>query len=496
MSLFSQGQSKSIKRNKEYSPWLILLSVALGLFMVVVDISILNIALPTIAGEMNASLSEVEWTLIIYTLALTGLVPFFGRISDVIGRKRLFIIGVTLFSASSLLAAFSQSILWLIGARLFQAFGGALITSNVLAIITDIFPAGKRGAAMGVQAILISGGASIGPILGGFLVTHFGWQSVFLVNVPIGLVAAAFAAFILPPLKSSRTMEPVDWVGGGLLVAGLGSLLLGVTKGPDWNWSMTSILLMAGGLFLLGLFILHELRTKYPLVDLSLFKIREFTAGQMAGTFATITMSCMMLLFPFYWQVLRGYSAESAGLLMLPIPLTLMVVAPFSGILSDKVGARGIATVGLGIVIIGLFLISQITTTMPVWQVLWRLIIFGMGLGMFLPPNNNSVMSAAPARRRGIASGLLGMFRYSGQSFGIAFAGSTFVSFAISGSGFALEGLPSLDTMSAAAGNPALQQVLSNAFINGMHATALLAIPFAFIGMFLSLMRGRATQRY
>jgi MFS family permease len=291
-------------------------------------------------------------------------------------------------------------------------------------------------------------------------------------------------------------MEPVDWVGGGLLVAGLGSLLLGVTKGPDWNWSMTSILLMAGGLFLLGLFILRELRTKYPLVDLSLFKIREFTAGQMAGTFATITMSCMMLLFPFYWQVLRGYSAESAGLLMLPIPLTLMVVAPFSGILSDKVGARGIATVGLGIVIIGLFLISQITTTMPVWQVLWRLIIFGMGLGMFLPPNNNSVMSAAPARRRGIASGLLGMFRYSGQSFGIAFAGSTFVSFAISGSGFALEGLPSLDTMSAAAGNPALQQVLSNAFINGMHATALLAIPFAFIGMFLSLMRGRATQRY
>ncbi len=496
MSRFLQRQNENGERTKETNPWLILLSVALGLFMVVVDISILNIALPTIAGEMNASLSEVEWTLIIYTLALTGLVPFFGRISDVIGRKRLFITGVMLFSASSLLAAFSQSILWLIGARLLQAFGGALITSNVLAIITDTFPAGKRGTAMGIQAILISGGASIGPILGGFLVTHFGWQAVFLINVPIGLVAAAFAASILPPLKSNHALEPVDWVGAGLLIAGLAALLLGVTKGPEWSWSLTSILLIAGGLFLLLLFILQEVRAQYPLIDLSLFKIREFAAGQMAGTFATITMSCMMLLFPFYWQVLRGYSAEMAGLLMLPVPLTLMAVAPLSGRFSDRAGARGIATVGLGVVMIGLFLISRITAIMPVGQVLWRLVIFGIGLGMFMPSNNNSVMSAAPARRRGIASGLLGMFRYSGQSFGVAFAGSVFISFAISGSGFALNGLPSPDTMSAAASDPALQQVLGNAFINGMHAAALLAIPFAFIGMSLSLMRGGTTQRY
>ncbi len=147
-------------------PWLVLLSVALGLFMVVIDISILNIALPTIAGAFHASLAEVEWTLIAYTLALTGLVPFFGRISDVLGRKRLFIIGIVIFASASLLASFSQVVLWLIGARLIQAVGGALITANTLAIITDTFPAGQRGTAMGLQSILISGGAAVGPTLG------------------------------------------------------------------------------------------------------------------------------------------------------------------------------------------------------------------------------------------------------------------------------------------------------------------------------------------
>jgi EmrB/QacA subfamily drug resistance transporter len=472
------------------NPWLILLSVAIGLFMVVLDISILNIALPAISSSLHATLSSVEWTLIIYTLALTALVPFFGRISDVMGRRRLFITGLMIFAGASLLAAFSQSILWLIGARLVQAFGGALITANVLAIITDVFPAGKRGTAMGVQAILISGGASMGPIIGGFLVTHFGWQSVFLVNVPIGIVAAIMGFFILPPLKSNHAMEPVDWLGSGLLLAGLTPLLLGVTKGPEWNWSLASIILIVVGLAGLALFILQELRSRYPLVDLSLFKIKEFAAGQAAGTFATIALSTMTLLFPFYWQVLRGYSAETTGIYMLPMPLTLMVAAPLSGRLSDKLGARGIASTGLVLIGIGLFLISQVTATMPVWHVLWRLILFGAGLGMFTAPNNNAVMSSAPPQRRGVASGLLGMFRYSGQSFGIAFAGTVFVTFATAGT-FALHTFPSLAQAATADATAAGTQNLATAFMNGMHATALLAIPFAAIGVFLSLLRGK-----
>jgi EmrB/QacA subfamily drug resistance transporter len=474
----------------ESNPWLVLFSVGLGLFMVVIDVSILNIALPTIAGDMHASLPEIEWTLIAYTLALTGLVPFFGRISDVLGRKKLFIIGVLIFGGASLLAAFAQFIGWLIAARLVQAFGGALITSNVLAIIVDTFPEGKRGTAMGIQAILVSGGAAIGPTLGGFLVTNFGWPAVFFVNAPISIVAAIIAAIVLPPLQTHRTMERVDWLGAGLLVAALCSLLLGITKAPDWSWGSLRVdVLITVGAVLVGLFVRHELAIAHPLVDLSLFQIRQFAAGQAAGVFATIAFATMMLLFPFYWQGLRGYSAQSAGVFMLPLPAALMLSAPIAGRLSDSLGARGIASAGLGVVMLALFLISRISADMPVWDVVWRLCVLGIGLGMFMAPNNNSVMSSAPPNRRGIASGLMGMFRYTGQSLGIAFSGTVFAHFAIA-EGFALRGLPSAGSMSEIASNPAALHAFQAAFINGMSTTALAAIPLAGVAIILSLIRG------
>jgi len=458
--------------------------------MVVIDVSILNIALPTLAEDMHASLAEVEWTLIAYSLLLTGLVPFFGRISDVLGRRRLFITGVLIFGGASLLAALAQSIIWLISARLIQAFGGALITSNTLAIITDTFPEGKRGTAMGIQAILISGGAAIGPTLGGFLVTHFGWPSVFYINVPISLIAATMAFRILPPLQTHRTLEPIDWAGAGLLLSGLGSLLLGITKAPDWGWASLRIeVLLAIGAILFVLFVWRELKTTYPLVDISLFRIRQFATGQAAGIFATVALVVVGLIMPFYWQALRGYSAQEAGLLMLPLPLTLMIVAPVSGRLSDRLGSRGLTTFGLTIMAMALFFISNITATMTIWQVLWRFAVLGFGLGAFVAPNNNSVMSAVPPQRRGIASGLLGMFRYTGQSLGIAFGGTVFAHFAAAGA-MKLEGLPSVGSLDAIGNDPAALESFRDAFINGLSAVALASIPLVVIGIVLSFMRG------
>lgn len=480
-------------QEQEAYPWLVLISVGLGLFMVVIDVTILNVALPTLAGDLNASLAEVEWTLIAYSLALTGLVPVFGRTSDILGRKRLFIMGVLTFAATSFLAGMAPSILWLIAARLLQAIGGALITSNVLAIITDTFPPGKRGMAMGAQAILISGGAAVGPTLGGFLVTNFGWRAIFFVNVPIGILVASLGAVMLSPLKSNRTAEPLDWAGATFLFFAMGSALLGVTKAPDWGWSSVSVLgLIAFGLVLLMVFIWQEMRSPFPVVDLSLFKIREFAAGQAAGLFATTAMATVMLMFPFYWQGPRGYSAQTAGLLMMPVPLTLMLVAPVCGRLSDVFGSRGLASAGLAVIIVALLLVSTITADMPIWQVMWRLVVFGFGLGMFLAPNNNAVMSAAPASRRGIAAGLLGMSRYAGRSVGVGLAGTAFATFATSG-GFALNGFPSPADFSAAA-DPASRQALTEAFMNGMQAVALLSIPIVAVGMFLSLLRGQPEQ--
>ncbi len=473
------------------NPWMILFSVGLGLFMVVIDITILNIAMPTLAGSMNASLEEIEWALIAYTVALTGLVPFFGRISDLVGRKRLFLAGLLIFALASLLAALSPSILWLIAARLLQAVGGAQITSNTLAIITDTFPPGKRGVAMGVQSIIISGGAAIGPTLGGFLVTHFGWQAVFYVNVPIGIVGAVTAALVLPPLQSHRVAEPIDWIGAVTLLGGMSTLLLGLTKGPAWGWFSFSVdFLVIGGLAIISLFIVHELRTRFPLVDLSLFRIREFAAAQMAGLFATLSLASLTFLLPFYWQSLRGFSAQEAGLLMLPVPLTLMIVAPLSGKASDTFGSRGIATTGMLFILAGLLLVSQITETMSVPQVLVRLMVFSAGFGMFIAPNNNSIMSCVPPDKRGVSGGLLGMFRYLGQAVGIAFAGTLFAFLVTDASGGGLHLLSSLSSGDSLASDAVNHS--HTAFIQGMRGVVLAGASFAAVGTVLSLMRGRS----
>src|SRR5680860_1350674 len=472
------------------NPWLVLLSVALGLFMVVVDMSILNIALPQIAGSLHAGMGSIQWTLIAYTLLMTALVPLFGRVSDVMGRKRLFVAGMAVFALGSLLAALSPSIHWLIGARLVQAVGGALITTNTLAIITDTFPEGKRGVAMGAQAILISGGAAIGPTLGGFLVTNFGWEWVFFVNLPVGLVAVTMAWHILPPLKSNRTAEPLDWVGAGLMMTGLASTLLAITQGTAWGWTSDAILgLAALGVAALSLFVWWELRARFPLVDLSLFRIRSFTAGQLAGLFGTVAFAAMMFLLPFYWQGLRGLSAQEAGVMMLPLPAVLMVVAPISGRISDGHGARAIASTGLLIVALALLTISRIDAETPVWSVLLRVGTLGLGLGMFMAPNNNAVMSSVAAHRRGIASALLATSRFTGQSLGIAFVGAVVGSLMRAGAGVEGDALPSPDRFRAVAGDPIAFAALSDTFVHAMHVATLAAVPFALLGVVFSLAR-------
>ncbi len=473
------------------NPWLVLLCVAFGQFMVVVDVTILNVALPSLGRDLHAPMTEIEWALIAYTLTMTGLVPAFGRVSDIIGRRRLYILGLLLFATGSGLAAASHSIAPLVGARVVQAVGGAFITSNTLSILTDTFPTGKRGVAMGVQSILIAGGGAIGPSLGGFLVTRFGWQAVFLVNLPVGILAATLSAFILPPLKSDRPREPVDWLGAALLLTGMSGVLLALTKAPDWGWLDGRTLgSAAAGLVGLALLFLRERAVLHPLIRGALFRIRPFTAGQIAGMFGTLAMACLTFLLPFYWQTLRGLSAEQTGLYLLPMPLCLMVVAPMSGRLSDVWGARGIATTGLLTVSAALFLLARIDASTPVVSVLWRFGLFGVGMGMFLAPNNNSVMSSAPAESRGVAAGLLAMFRFTGQSGGVAFAGTLFLHVATSAGG--VNGPGNLDAFTTHAH---LTPVLRESFVHGFDVVCLAVIPLVLLGAALSWARGPLEER-
>jgi MFS family permease len=277
-------------------------------------------------------------------------------------------------------------------------------------------------------------------------------------------------------------------------MAGMSTLLLGLTKGPAWGWSSPFVdLLIVVGLLMLGLFIVHEMRTRFPLVDLSLFRNREFSTAQMAGLFATLSLASLTFLLPFYWQGLRGYSAQTAGLLMLPVPLTLMVIAPVSGKVSDLFGSRGIATSGLLVIMAGLSMISRVTETTSVEQVMLRLMVFAAGFGMFIAPNNNSVMSSVPAAKRGVAGGLLGMFRYLGQAAGVTFAGTMFALVVADSGGNGVHILTSL----AASGSSVPDATALNhsriAFMKGMSGVALTGVFFAGVAAVLSLFRGKGT---
>jgi len=479
------------------NPWAILFTVALGLFMTIIDMTILNVALPSLVQDLQVSTSGVEWTLIAYTLGLTGLVPVFGRISDVFGRKRLFTGGLLIFAFGSLLCAQSPTILLLIGARLVQAVGGAMITSNSLAIISDTFPPGKRGMAMGIQSIIISGGAALGPTLGGFLVTNFGWKSVFYVNLPIGLGAALLALVILPPLKSNRTLEPIDFVGAAALMGGLTTFLLGLTKGPAWGWTSQPVLgLLATGILVLAFFLFWEVRTPHPLVDLKLFRNWEFGFGQLTGLIVTMSLASTTFLFPFYWQGLRGLSAQDAGWLMLPIPMMFAIFSPVAGRLSDRIGAQKLTLTGLIAVVLGLLAMSSITADMPISGVLIRVSLFGLGLSLFMAPNSNAVMSAVVPQKRGIAAGLLGTSRYMGQSLGVAFGGTIFGLMMGGQAALGHEGLPGAGAIAALSQNPAAMEAFQNSFMTAMTTVFLAAVPLAGIGLVLSVVRFRHPPGY
>jgi len=479
-----------VERSRKLGPWLVLPAVAFGQLMVVVDVTVLNIALPALARDLHTDMAGLEWAIIAYGLTMIGLVPTFGRVSDVLGRKRLYLVGLLVFCIGSALCAAAHEVGWLVAARVVQAAGGALVTSNALAILTDAFPTGRRGVAMGVQSILISGGAAAGPVIGGFLVTRFGWEAVFLVNLPVGGVTMVYAARVLPSVRGG-TREPMDWVGAGLLLVGLSTALLAVTKAPDWGWTARETLgSLAAGVVALVLFALWERRAASPLVRPSLLRIRALTHGMLAGMLAGLTLTAVVFLLPFYWQGLRGYEALDAGLLMFPLPLAIAVMSPLAGRYSDLRGGRGVTTAGLVLAAVGLSLVGLTGGGTSVPDFLWRYGVFGLGMGMFLAPNNNSVMSAAPAEHRGVASGLLVLTRFTGQSLGIAWGGTVFLH-AVGG---AHGEIPSPEALASVAHDPELAARMTAPFVEGFRTACLATVPITLLGALLSARRGSSAE--
>ncbi|WP_230191420.1 MFS transporter [Paenibacillus sp. CECT 9249] len=412
---------------KRVNRWLVLANVSVGTFMATLDGSIANVALPTIAEELQSPVHVVQWVLTSYLLTICALLPIMGKISDLLGRSRIYNFGFLIFTAGSALCGLSDTLALLIAARIVQAAGAACLMSNSQAIVAELFAGGGRGRALGIVGTVVSLGSLTGPAIGGILVGSLGWPSIFWINVPIGIAGMIAGWFILPRHSGKRAQEPFDFRGSVLFIVGIVAFLFTVSNGQDWGWSSPATWVLGlGALAVLGWFYLWEKKTRYPMLDFGLYRIRAFAFGNMAALLSFVALFCTNVMMPFYMQNVLHYSPEKTGYAMMLYPLTMAVIAPLSGWLSDKIGYIWLTTTGLAVNAAAFALLNTLTTQESVWTVGLHLALFGLGAGLFQSPNNSSVMEAVPRSKLGTAGGLNALVRNIGMVLGIALSVSLY----------------------------------------------------------------------
>jgi EmrB/QacA subfamily drug resistance transporter len=458
--------------------WLILSAVSLGGLMATLDGSIVNIALPAIQASFGADLPTVEWVVVAYLLVSGSLLLPFGRLGEVVGFKRVYLAGFGLFTFASLLCGSAPNELALIGCRVLQSLGGAMLMAMGPAIVARTFPVQERGRALGLNAVSISVGLSLGPSLGGIVTQLATWRAIFLINIPIGILAILWANRVLPT-EGGGKQESFDVRGALLSGFALFALLLGLTEGQAWGWNSVTILgLFAGFLVLGGAFLIAERVSSEPLFDLALFRIRPFSAGLASMVVTFSGMFTATFLMPFLLQQARGFSPIEAGLLLTPVPITTAFVAPVSGMLSDRTGPRLPTSLGVGFMVLGLLSLTQLPVDFALPDLVWRLVLLGIGQGLFSSPNSSAVLGSVPRARVGTASGTLAQMRVNGQALGIA----------ISGAIVAIR----MPAHLAAAGGPVTTAVANTALADSIHDAFAIGALICCVGIVTSLVRGSA----
>jgi len=383
----------------------VLTNTTIGAFMSQLDGNIVLIALPTITRSLNASAFEALWVLMGYILMTAVLLLAFGRLADMYGKVRLYNLGFAIFTVGSGLCSLSLNGGMLVFFRLVQGVGAALIWANNAAILTDAFPPNERGRAIGVNLVAGISGSVIGLILGGILTVALGWQSIFWINLPIGAFATYWAYKKLRELGTVHH-ERIDLPGNVLFAGGLTAFLVGLTLGALSGYTLVDVASMVAGLLMVGGFVYVELHSRTPLMDLTLFKIRAFTAGILSNFLASIARSGVSLVLTIYFQGVLIYDAFKAGLALIPFAVAFVSLGPLSGYLSDKHGPRWFTTIGLSISTAGLIGLALIPANVSYTVLATLMILVGAGGGMFVAPNISSIMSSAPVTRRGVASGM------------------------------------------------------------------------------------------
>lgn len=407
--------------------WGVLLAVGIGTFMTALDTSVVNTVLPVIGRNFDKSITVVEWVVTIYLLVLSGLLLSFGRLGDMRGHKTIYLAGFVIFMAGSFLSGAAPHVAFLIASRGLQALGAAMIAANSPAILTKSFPVEQRGQALGLQATMTYLGLTAGPSLGGWLASVFGWRVVFYINLPVGVIAIWLSSRFIPRDVSHEKAEKFDFAGALTFLLGLGALLLGLNQGEEWGWASLPILsLLAGAVILLGIFLYIEKHIQHPMLDLSLFGQLSFSMTTASAVINYIGVYSSIFLMPFYLIQGRGFSAAQAGLILTAQPIIMAIIAPISGTLSDRIGTRTPAVIGMAVLSVGLFTLSRLDAGSNVITIMGALALVGLGTGAFISPNNSALMGSAPKSRQGIAAGILATARNFGMVLGVGIAGAVY----------------------------------------------------------------------
>lgn len=396
-----------------------------ALFMVMLDNTVTNVALPSIQRTFDASLSSLEWTINAYSLSFAVLLVTGGRLGDIFGRRSVFLIGVVIFAGASATIGLAPSTGWLVASRAVQGIGAALMMPATLSIITNAFPAQERGKAIGTWAGVSAIALAAGPLIGGWLTEDFTWRLIFFINLPVAAVAVAVTLFAAHESRDETASRQVDYPGIAALTAGLTALVLALVEANSWGWGSARILgLLAVAAIGLTAFVAIERRSTAPIVDFSFFRSRSFVGANVVAFAVSYAMFAMLFFLALYMQNVLGYSPLETGVRFLPSTLVIMVAGPIAGRMADRVGPRAPLVFGLLLVTVSMAWQSRIEVDTPFSFLVIPFILLGLGMGFTMSPMSTAAMNAVDRAKAGVASGTLSMTRMVGGTFGIATLGA------------------------------------------------------------------------
>jgi EmrB/QacA subfamily drug resistance transporter len=456
---------------EENRKWWTLAAVAFGLFMIMLDNTIVNVALPSIERSLHMSISSLEWIVTAYALTFAALLITGGKLGDLYGRRKMFIAGLTIFTLASLACGLAPSAGFLIGARAVQGVGAALMNPATLSIITATFPPKERGQAIGIWAGVSAMALAIGPLLGGLIVDNINWHWIFYVNVPVGIVGIVVSRLVIDESRDTSHEQSIDLPG--LVTSGLSLLALSyaLIEGNRHGWGSPEIVgLFVAAAVLLAAFIVLELRQRLPMLDLSLFRIGSFAGANLVAMLVSLGMFGVFFFVSLYVQNVLGFSPTKAGAIFLPMTILIIIVAPIAGKLSDRVGSRWLMGGGMTLVGVSLLLYQRIGLHTDFWSLLPQLVLGGIGMAMTMSPMTSAAMGSVPVDKAGVGSGVLNSFRQVGGSLGIALLGAILLTYQ----------------------HPTkLPQEQAQQFVNGLHAALLVSAGITFAAAIVAIVMVR-----